>query len=49
MKDSYISALSIGNDSQYDIFGVFDDHNGKEVSQFVKKYFIKELEQNKNF
>ena len=49
MEDSYICALNIGNNNQYDIFGVFDGHNGKEVSQFVKNHFIEELEQNENF
>ena len=39
MEDSYICALNI----------FFDDDNGKEVSQFAKNHFIKELELNKNF
>ena len=47
MEDTFICEMNINN--QFDIFGVFDGHNGKEVSQFVKKHFIEELTTNKNF
>jgi serine/threonine protein phosphatase PrpC len=30
-------------------FGVFDGHGGKEVAEFSSKFFIKELQNNKNF
>jgi len=49
MEDLYICQLNIGDKKQYDVFGVFDGHGGKEVSQFVKNHFIDELQQNQNF
>jgi len=38
MEDSHISELDIDKDTH--IFGVFDGHGGREVAQFVSKYFI---------
>ena len=46
MEDSHLHQLN--NNNQYDIFGVFDGHGGKEVSQFVKNHFIKEFMNNQN-
>ena len=36
------------NNSNFDIFGIFDGHGGKEVSKFVKLYFVQEFMNNKN-
>ena len=37
-------------DKQFDhVFGVFDGHNGKEVSTFLKENFVKYLTTNENF
>ena len=49
MEDAHITDISQGDKKQYDIFGVFDGHGGKEVSQFVKNHFTKELISNSNF
>ena len=49
MEDAHITDISKGQNQQYDIFGVFDGHGGKEVTQFVKKHFTDELLLNKNF
>ena len=46
MEDSHLHQLN--NNNQYDIFGVFDGHGGKEVSQFVKNHFISEFMNNQN-
>ena len=45
MEDAHLHSL---NNSNLDIFGVFDGHGGKEVSQFVKNHFIQEFMNNKN-
>ena len=45
MEDAHFHEL---NNLNYDIFGVFDGHGGKEVSLFVKNHFIKEFMNNKN-
>ena len=45
MEDAHIYSL---NNSNLDIFGVFDGHGGKEVSQFVKNHFIQEFMNNQN-
>ena len=49
MEDSYINEINIGDKKQYNIFGIFDGHRGKETSQFVKNHFIEELLINDNF
>ena len=49
MEDSYINEINKGEKNQYNIFGVFDGHRGKETAIFVKNHFIEELLQNENF
>ena len=39
MEDSHIADISQGEGGRFNIFGVFDGHGGKEVSQFVKNHF----------
>ena len=48
MEDAHITDISQGNNKHLHIFGVFDGHGGKEVSQFVKNHFTQEFLQNKN-
>jgi len=43
MEDSHITDISQGEDARFNIFGVFDGHGGKEVSNFVKLHFTKEF------
>ena len=45
MEDAHIHTL---NNKNYDLFGVFDGHGGKEVSQFVKLHFLQEFMNNQN-
>jgi serine/threonine protein phosphatase PrpC len=45
MEDAHLHSL---NNSNLDIFGVFDGHGGKEVSLFVKNHFIEEFNKNEN-
>ena len=47
MEDTHITSLNNLN-NKFDIFGVFDGHGGKEVSQFVKKHFVEEFLKNTN-
>jgi len=47
MEDTHIASLNNSN-NKYDIFGVFDGHGGKEVSQFVKNHFVEEFLKNIN-
>jgi serine/threonine protein phosphatase PrpC len=47
-EDGHVSAISLGEKKDIDVFGVFDGHGGKEISQFVSNHFAKELEINKN-
>jgi protein phosphatase 1G len=49
MEDSHISDLNIGQNEGLHLFGVFDGHGGKEVSQFVKKHFTEEFVKSINF
>lgn len=49
MEDSHISDIEIGPNNQISLFGVFDGHGGKEVSQYVKKYFTQEFLYSKSF
>lgn len=49
MEDSHISDIGIGPNNQFHLFGVFDGHGGKEVSQFVKKHFTEEFLNLKSF
>lgn len=43
MEDAHITDISQGIENNIEIFGVFDGHGGKEVSQFVKRHFTKEF------
>ena len=47
-EDAHIAALSKGEKKNIDVFGVFDGHGGKEISQFVSNHFTEELVKNKN-
>jgi protein phosphatase 1G len=47
-EDAHIAAVSQGNKKDIDVFGVFDGHGGKEISQFVSNHFTQELVINKN-
>jgi protein phosphatase 1G len=49
MEDAHITEISQGKSSELDVFGVFDGHGGKEISQFVTHHFTKELIVNKNY
>ena len=47
-EDAHISAISLGDKKDLDVFGVFDGHGGKEISKFVSNHFTEELRVNKN-
>ena len=47
-EDAHIAAVSQGDKKDIDVFGVFDGHGGKEISQFVSNHFTEELVINKN-
>ena len=47
-EDAHVAAIQLGEKKNIDIFGVFDGHGGKEISQFVSNHFIDELVKNKN-
>ena len=47
-EDAHIAAVSLGENKNIDVFGVFDGHGGKEISQFVSNHFTEELIKNKN-
>ena len=47
-EDAHIASVSQGDKKNIHIFGVFDGHGGKEISQFVSKHFTEELLKNKN-
>ena len=47
-EDAHIAAVSQGEKKNIDVFGVFDGHGGKEISQFVSNHFTEELIKNKN-
>lgn len=49
MEDSHISDIGISNNNGLHLFGVFDGHGGKEVSQYVKKHFTNEFVNSKSF
>jgi protein phosphatase 1G len=49
MEDAHVASLNIGQSKSISIFGVFDGHGGKEVSQFVSAHLTEELLNNKNF
>lgn len=41
MEDAHITDISQGENGRFEIFGVFDGHGGKEVSNFAKNHFTK--------
>jgi serine/threonine protein phosphatase PrpC len=41
--NTFISKISQGRDKNYDIFCIFDGHNGNEVSKFVQNHFCSEF------
>ena len=47
-EDAHLAAISKGEKNDIDIFGVFDGHGGKEISNFVSNHFIDELIKNEN-
>ena len=47
-EDAHIAVVSQGDKKDIDVFGVFDGHGGKEISQFVSNHFVQELVDNKN-
>ena len=47
-EDAHIAAVYQGDKKNIDVFGVFDGHGGKEISQFVSNHFTEELIKNKN-
>ena len=47
-EDAHIAAISQGEKKDINVFGVFDGHGGKEISQFVSNHFTEELLKNKN-
>ena len=47
-EDAHVSAVSLGEKKNIDVFGVFDGHGGKEISKFVSNHFTQELINNKN-
>ena len=49
MEDAHITDISQGKEKEIDIFGVFDGHGGKEISQFVKRNFHKNGRNYANF
>jgi protein phosphatase 1G len=49
MEDSHISDVKCGLNGTLHVFGVFDGHGGKEVSQFVKNHFTAELVNNPSY
>ena len=49
MEDAHIADLSKGEKKNINVFGVFDGHGGKEISQFVSKHFTEELLKNSKY
>ena len=47
-EDTYIIEISNDKNNQLNIFGIFDGHNGREISEYVSKNFTNELFKNKN-
>jgi len=46
-EDAHIADLKLPNGEA--VFGVFDGHGGREVSQYVKEVFVNELKENKAY
>jgi protein phosphatase 1G len=49
MEDAHVASMNIGQTKSISLFGVFDGHGGKEVSQFVSAHITEEVLANKNF
>ena len=49
MEDAHITKIDLGPSKSLNLFGVFDGHGGKEISQFVSNHFSEEFIQNKNY
>ena len=49
MEDAHITDLSKGKNKSINVFGVFDGHGGKEISQYVKNHFTDELLNNSKY
>ena len=49
MEDAHITKISLGPENSLNLFGVFDGHGGKEISQFVSNHFSEEFIVNKNY
>jgi protein phosphatase 1G len=49
MEDAHIAEIDLGTTNSIHLFGVFDGHGGREVAEFVKQHFTKELISNKYF
>jgi protein phosphatase 1G len=47
MEDAHILKSDFGPDVS--LFGVFDGHGGREVSAYVEKHFLAELQKNQAF
>jgi len=47
-EDAHVADISKGEGKNIHVFGVFDGHGGKEISQFVSNHFTEELINNKN-
>lgn len=43
MEDSHIAEVTIDQDTNISLFGVFDGHGGAEVAKFVQKHMTEEL------
>lgn len=48
MEDAHISQSPL-KDKKNSLFAVFDGHGGAEVSTFVERHFITELQNNPNY
>lgn len=44
-----INENNLGNKKNINIFGLFEGHSGKEISQYLSNYFTQELLKNDNF
>lgn len=49
MEDSFLVKLNIGPRKSTHIFGVFDGHGGREVSNYIKNHFVEEFLNNENY
>ena len=49
MEDAHITDISQGTSKGLNVFGVFDGHGGKEISQYVSHHFTDELLKNQNY